>query len=331
MSLGTNFLAAALFVAAPAFAADEPAATETSAWLQDFAAAKSKAATENKDLLIDFTGSDWCVWCQRLDKEVFAEGDFETKIQEQFVLVKLDFPRDKSLVSEEIQKQNQKLQGEYGVQGFPTIFLTDASGKPYAKTGYQRGGPENYLTHVAEKREVKTKFATGMAAVQPLAGAERAKALDAALAEIEADLWLPFYAAQVEEVLTLDHDGSVGVREKYEAAKLAYAETQAMNELNETFMPIFEAEDWAKLDPAVDGLVAKYKETMPQIAQQALMARVQACVMQKKFDDAIAAVTAAKEIDPDSEMSAQADMIIEQLKTMAKAPPAEEPGEDGGN
>lgn len=39
-------------------------------WVSDFAAAKKEAAESKKDLLVDFTGSDWCGWCIKLVDEV---------------------------------------------------------------------------------------------------------------------------------------------------------------------------------------------------------------------------------------------------------------------
>jgi thioredoxin-related protein len=141
MSLATRVLAAALLLGVPAFAGD----TTESAWIQDFGKAQAKAAAEKKDLLIDFTGSDWCIWCKRLDTEVFSAGDFEKKIQEQFVLVKLDFPHDEKLVTPEIKKQNDGLMGRYGVKGFPTLFLTDAKA---VREGRLRAGRSREVPHL---------------------------------------------------------------------------------------------------------------------------------------------------------------------------------------
>src|SRR5262245_9492034 len=81
--------------------------------LQNFEAAKAKAKADGKDLLVDFTGSDWCHWCQLLDKEVFTEKALQDGVAKGYVLVKLDFPRDKSLVTEAIKKQNEQLQNDY--------------------------------------------------------------------------------------------------------------------------------------------------------------------------------------------------------------------------
>lgn len=131
------------------------AAAETNAdgtqWVTDFEAAKKKAADEGKDLFINFTGSDWCGWCIRLDEEVFSQKIFVSEAPTKFVMVKIDFPRKTSL-SSAMQKQNDQLAKDYHIQGFPTIVLADADGKPYAQTGYQEGGATAYLQHLAELR-----------------------------------------------------------------------------------------------------------------------------------------------------------------------------------
>ena len=126
-------------------------------WVTDFEKAKATAAAEGKDLLIDFTGSDWCGWCIKLRKEVFDLDAFKTAGPKNFVLVELDFPQNKSKLSKETQEQNAKLQTQFGIQGFPSIVLADAQGRPYAQTGYQAGGPDKYLPHLDELRAVKAK------------------------------------------------------------------------------------------------------------------------------------------------------------------------------
>ena len=63
-------------------------------WLTDLDEAKKVATKENKKLLVDFTGSDWCGYCIKLHKEVFDTPEFE-KFAKDYVLVELDFPRRK--------------------------------------------------------------------------------------------------------------------------------------------------------------------------------------------------------------------------------------------
>lgn len=119
-------------------------------WMTDFEAAKVKAKADNKHLLLDFTGSDWCGWCIKLNKEVFSKDAFKEYASVELVLVELDFPRDPSKLPEGVAEQNEALAKKYNVEGFPTILILSPEGKLIKKTGYQRGGAEAYVEHIKE-------------------------------------------------------------------------------------------------------------------------------------------------------------------------------------
>jgi protein disulfide-isomerase len=126
-------------------------------WGSDFEAAK-RAAVEGKRLILaDFTGSDWCPWCVKLNGEVFQSEVFRNFAKENLVLFLADFPNEKQ-IPKEVAEQNRKLAADYGVQGFPTILLLAADGKELARTGYRRGGAEAYVEHLkALMKRPKTK------------------------------------------------------------------------------------------------------------------------------------------------------------------------------
>jgi len=109
-------------------------------WETDFDKAQKKAAKEGKPMLVNFTGSDWCGWCVKLDGEVFSKKEFEAWAKKNVILVKLDFPRKSTQTAEE-KKRNRELMKKYGVRGFPTILFIDAKGKVIGKSGYLKGGP----------------------------------------------------------------------------------------------------------------------------------------------------------------------------------------------
>ncbi|MGI6088026.1 MAG: thioredoxin family protein [Kiritimatiellia bacterium] len=118
-------------------------------WLTDFEKAKQKAEELKRPILADFTGSDWCVWCIRLDKEVFTQKEFKDFAKDNLVLFMADFPRNKQQYKSE-KKQNEALREKYGVSGYPTIFLLKADGEVIAKTGYKKGGAAAYVQHLQE-------------------------------------------------------------------------------------------------------------------------------------------------------------------------------------
>ncbi len=142
-------------------AATEAQKTSTPAgWLDDFAEAKKLAKKENKLLLVDFSGSDWCSWCKRLDEEVFSKPEFLEAAKKSFVLVFIDTPHDQSLLSEQAKKQNPKLLEQFKIEGFPTVLILNADGKRLAETGYRSGGVENYLKSLAEVTDFSKKISS---------------------------------------------------------------------------------------------------------------------------------------------------------------------------
>ncbi len=119
-----------------------------SLWMHDFEAAKAKAVKEGKPIFINFTGTDWCGWCIKLEKEVFSKKAFQDYAKEHLVLVEVDFPKKKEQTAE-VKAQNAKLDKEYGVEGYPTLYLLDAQGKKLTEDiGYREGGPEAYVEHL---------------------------------------------------------------------------------------------------------------------------------------------------------------------------------------
>src|ERR1035437_10549951 len=81
-------------------------------WLTDRPKAQAQAKTENKLVLIDFAGSDWCGWCIKLDKDTFSKPEFADYAKKNLVLVQLDFPNKKPQ-SDELKKANAALQKKY--------------------------------------------------------------------------------------------------------------------------------------------------------------------------------------------------------------------------
>lgn len=107
-----------------------------SGWDDNYQEALTKAKAEKKLALLDFTGSDWCGWCMKLDNEVFAKAEFRKLASESLVLVELDFPQGRRL-SKKTKEQNQQLKSKFNVNGYPTIILVDGEGKEVQRwSGY---------------------------------------------------------------------------------------------------------------------------------------------------------------------------------------------------
>jgi protein disulfide-isomerase len=113
-------------------------------WTTDYAAALRQAKTDKKKVFLFFTGSDWCGWCKRLDREVLSMTDFRAYARANLILVKLDFPRSIPQ-SAQVKARNQKLSEQYQIEGYPTIIVLDSVGKAVGRLGYQPGGPRPFI------------------------------------------------------------------------------------------------------------------------------------------------------------------------------------------
>ncbi|HLP76404.1 MAG TPA: thioredoxin family protein [Candidatus Paceibacterota bacterium] len=118
-----------------------------SGWMTDAAKAQARAKAENKMVLLDFTGSDWCPWCIKLDKEVFATPEFKSYAATNLVLVEVDFPRKKQL-SPSQKTANQALQQRYDVKGYPTVIILNPTGAKVGELGYQKGGAAPFIARL---------------------------------------------------------------------------------------------------------------------------------------------------------------------------------------
>ncbi|MEE2643142.1 MAG: thioredoxin family protein [Planctomycetota bacterium] len=188
-------------------------------WFIDAEKAMTAARKENRSLIINFTGSDWCGWCIKLEGEVFSRREFSREALKEFVFLKLDFPSDKSKQSTAEIEQNEKWKSRFGVSGFPSIYICDTTGRPFAKTGYQAGGPLKYLAHVKAFREklVERNEIFALAAQQK--GDKKAELLDRALALMDPDIATGHYEEVIKEIVSIDKTNKLGLRSKYYATQ----------------------------------------------------------------------------------------------------------------
>ncbi|MGC9330243.1 MAG: thioredoxin family protein, partial [Candidatus Hinthialibacter sp.] len=188
-------------------------------WMVDYEKAVEIATNEKKDILMDFTGSDWCGYCLQLKKNVFSQGEFQDKIPNHFVLLKLDFPKDTSKQTKEEIAQNQKLNEKYQISGFPTILLTDASGRPYARTvGYGGESAQEYSDKLIDMQKARIQRDELFAKADAAQGVEKAKYLDQALSLFDEETALSVYRKEIDQIMALDANNEANLKSKYEKA-----------------------------------------------------------------------------------------------------------------
>ena len=286
-------------------------------WETNFKAAQAKAKQEKKYLLVDFTGSDWCGWCIKLHNEVFEKEPFKAEAPKQFVLVELDFPHEKEQ-SPELQKQNKELSEKYNIEGFPSVLLMDAEGDVIARTGYQEGGPTEYLKHLAEFSKIYQNVLVLKSRLDKTQGLDRAKLLDEIVGDYqklgnESDE----VTAWSKEIIALDPDNKAGLKVKYEfPMTLAEANRLMSRGLN------------AEAKTVIDKALA-LKGVPAELWQEGYMVKVQIAFSEKKFNEVVATLNMAKEAAPESPMVKRIEGLIAQFSKVAEAQEAADKLEAG--
>ncbi len=111
--------------------------------------AKEVSQKEEKPILVNFTGSDWCTWCFKIRDEIFSKKEFVEYAKKNLVLLQFDFPKTKEQ-SAGMKAYNQQIAGKFRIKGLPSILLLDGKGAQIAQMGYQEGGPAKYIETIEE-------------------------------------------------------------------------------------------------------------------------------------------------------------------------------------
>lgn len=116
-------------------------------WKTNFEEAKAQSNSENKNILLVFSGSDWCAPCIKLENTIWKSEDFKKESEEKWVIYKADFPKKKAnFLSAELTASNKKLAEQYNKSGnFPLVLLLDKTGSVLGITGYKNITPQEYI------------------------------------------------------------------------------------------------------------------------------------------------------------------------------------------
>ena len=121
-------------------------------WETDVEAAVKIAKKEDKAVMLEFTGSDWCPPCMMMSKKVFSKKEFLEAASKDFVLVHLDFPNGDL----ELKKKNEPVAEKYEIEGFPTVILLDSAGKEFTRFfASEYPDLDGFLAHLKSSLEKK--------------------------------------------------------------------------------------------------------------------------------------------------------------------------------
>jgi thioredoxin-related protein len=279
------------------------AGEELGLWSPDLAMAKYRALAEGKDLLIEFTGSDWCPPCIKLWKETFSQEAFQTAMSEKYVLVVMDTPR-KTPLAPELKAQSDAAHEAYAVNKWPTIFLASADGKPYARTDDYGAvsGIDGWTQWVATHQENEAKRDAALALAAKAEGAEKAKHLDAALSVCGEFCPTAPYSAEIDAIAAADPDNKTGFKQRWVGKRAA-------DRLEIELPKLGKAGKWDELASTIESFLDDAKPA-GEVRQKALFWQGTAYAQLKKFAEAKKSLEEAKSLGADKEFGKRAAEVL---------------------
>ena len=125
-------------------------------WKTNFEEAKAQSISDNKNILLVFSGSDWCAPCIKLENTIWKSEEFKKEADQKWVIYKADFPKKKAnQLNPDLTESNKKLAAQYNSSGyFPLVLLLDKSGTVLGVEGYKNISAAEYiqLIHSFEKK-----------------------------------------------------------------------------------------------------------------------------------------------------------------------------------
>jgi thioredoxin-related protein len=313
MHLSFSCHATALVAIATAAVFLVPASFAETVWETDIEAAKKKAADEDKDLFINFTGSDWCEFCITLKKTVFGTTDFLDGAAEGFVLVEVDFPQEKPQ-DKALKEQNETLRISFGIEGFPTLFLADSKGRPYGQIPSQPGiTPDQFVAQMSSHQKLRKKRDEHFASAGDKKGLERAKALEAGLKMLSEEIVDRFYGATVDEIIELDEEDTLKLKAKRTFVKV-------LGQLELEVASLARTGDHDAIEKAIDTFIEERKLEKEE-KQAALMLKL-GLFGQDQLDGVVALLDTIIRLDPKSNHAKEAEEIrhrVEQYRKETRA------------
>ncbi|MGY8687383.1 MAG: hypothetical protein ACKVHP_06565, partial [Verrucomicrobiales bacterium] len=241
-----------------------------------------------------------------LEERVFSKKEFAEAASDDFVLVRLDFPRKLYVQSEDLQKKNLEAVALYEVQSYPTVILTDSKGRPYASTGWKDGlNVESFMKILAELHESRKQRDTHLANAAKAEGAAKVPHLVKAITGHTPGIVLRFYEPEFREICKLDLENAGGL------GSVVFHE--ASLSMRSKLDGLAEKDDWEGAINVLDEFSKAHAKTTRQ-KQQIEFFKINGLLQLKRVDEVMPFLDRVIAMDPESAVGKKAKSLKPELK-----------------
>jgi len=118
--------------------------------LSDPKEAFNMAVKSNKNVLLVFSGSDWCIPCMQFEKRILSDKKFEAYAAQRLIVLKADFPQKKK-IAPTLKSQYEALADTFNPSGnFPYIVLLSSDKKLLGNLTYESQATADFISELEE-------------------------------------------------------------------------------------------------------------------------------------------------------------------------------------
>lgn len=231
-------------------------------WYTDYDAATSRAQAENKPIILNFTGSDWCGWCIAMKREVFDTPAFREYARDRFILMEVDLPHNTSLMTEQQIRRNRQLVDNYGVTTFPSVLVITPDG---TLTGGFSGGRLD-MPSITETLNLASDNAELLRKADSLSGIQRAHALNGFYSKLPGTFRRKQHKLR-REIADLDPENETGI----------HTEIQDIRTVENALTHVATLDESAAIDYLIGilpGVTGNHKGELAQVLSRLLIDRI---------------------------------------------------------
>ncbi len=278
-------------------------------------AALTAIKTDKRNIVLDFTGTDWCTACMHLKDKILSSGEFEQALGDKLVLVEVDFPRTPTLkqqITPEEWERRENMLASYNLEALPSVVLLDAAGLPYGVIRGTRPKPADYIQLVQDAMAVRDARNAALQKATALQGMEKARALASALELLPVEC-RDKYADVINEITSLDTEDTLGYRGKADITGRRVRQLNALRELTTSFAGKLSAAEVQDAITQINHYLAQ-PDLVPEARQRAILYKADSYALLRDYTNQVKYMREGIEAAPDTRRGQKARRDLDFLE-----------------